>query len=202
MDEAQVRALIDEALEGVASKDEVTAAVNKAVSGFASRNTRDLDKRISELKDSLTQSPNQEGDGGDLDSTPESKRAMQKIQELEQKIKEKEEQTERIQKENTLQEAINSVDAINKSALVKILKSDLQFVKDGDKYYIDNGDDAPLTPQEAVKAYLASDEGKAFLPAPTAKGSGSTETSPSKSPTNKAVVQGLAGVFQRSMNTQ
>ena len=178
MDESQVRAILEEA--NASLKDELVSLVNKSISGYASRATKELDKKFESFKPTEPSEGDSNSDSNSEPQSLETKRLAAELKTLKDELQAKEDAAIKLERENVLGSAINSVEAVNKSALTKILRSELDLVKEDGKWFVNSGE-TPMTVDEAVKGYLSSDEGKSFLPAPKSSGSGTTETNPKNS---------------------
>lgn len=176
MDEAQVTALLEK--QATALEEKFTKLLNSSLSGYASRSNKEKEKDLAALREEFSKpKPSEEGKEPE---TLETKRIAAQLKELQDQLAKKDAEALRLERDNVLNSAITSADAINKTALTKVLKVDLDLVKEEGKWFVKSGD-TPMTVEEAVKGYLASDEGKTFLPAPKSTGSGTTETNPTPS---------------------
>lgn len=174
MDEEQVKALIAAALGDFESK--LTTTIDTKNAGLAASLTREIKKLVPEPKpDAENPAPSPAAD------EPEGKLTMkalqQQLQQLQEEGKRKDEAAFSARKTSALTTAIASHKALNQSALQKLLSLEL-----GDSIKEENGNwlvaqgETVKSLDDSIAAYLATDEGKAFLPPSGTAGAGSSES--------------------------
>ncbi|MBE9178682.1 hypothetical protein IQ268_08930 [Oculatella sp. LEGE 06141] len=212
MDEAQIRALVQQMLEANNTTLSTTLMnqVNTANSGLAASLERQI-KKLGETPPAPQPqpqppqpdptNPTSETDKGRLSlkalETQLQEQAKQ-FETLQSQLKEKEVQAFEARKRSSVSEAIAKAGTINQGLLhtAFLARNGGQLTEENGIWYVKNGEQV-ATLDDAMKGYLGTDEGKVFVPASTTQGAGSTEsktTTPTPEPTTKAG-EALAAAF-------
>lgn len=169
MNPEEVKALIEEAVGNFIAplRDEFT----KANQGLAASLTKEIKRAVT------TQQP-QPAETDAVDETGKlSLRALQKqLGDLQTELANKAQETFNAKKSQAVIQAITATNALNTSALQKLIT--LEFgnclKEESGNWFVEKGDSViPL--KDALNSYLATDEGKFYLPPSGVSGSGSTE---------------------------
>jgi len=191
MDEAQVRALVESMLGAV--KTELTDTMHQANQGLAANLSKQIAKLDTKPKGKVEQADDPAG------SESASFKALQtQLQEL-QKTLEAEKQSAFAASSNAaLTDAIAQAGTTSPQVLKKLLQAEYsgKLVKDGDRWFVSEGENT-VGLSDAVKTFLATDDGKLFLPPSGTKGVGNTETQAIAGGTNsQSLSQQLEAAFK------
>lgn len=178
MDEAQVRALITEALTPF--KAEIETAINTANQGVAATLTREIKalKQKAEAPKS-TEAPKADDKPADDKAAPslETQALKTQLAELQKQFEESRKAAIAAAADAAFSDVILSSGALNPNALKTIFQArvgdKLEQGEDG-KWFVKDGD-AVVALDAFTQKYLDSEEGKFFKPASQVKGAGSTE---------------------------
>lgn len=202
MDEEQIKALIKTSLEEHGKT--LLTQVDQKNAGLAASITKDLKKTLEGLQPAQPEAKETPAGNGAAEGEPaagsstEGKltlKALQSqlleqtklIQQLKEEGDKKEQATIAANRKTALASAIAKAKTINPTLLQKVLE--LEY---GDNLKTENGGwfvqqgDSVKGLEDALGAYLQTDEGKAFLPPSGTQGSGSTE---SKATTSTATAE-------------
>lgn len=185
MDEEQVKRLIAAALGDFETK--ITTAIDTKNAGLAANLTREIKKLVPE-KPSGEEKPEKPASQGAEDTGSEGrltlKMLQQQLQQQTELINSLKTESERKDKEafnarkaSALMGAITKHKAINPTALSKLLNLEFgeSLKAEGDSWMVEQGDSVKSL-DDAIAAYLGTDEGKAFLPPSGTAGAGSSES--------------------------
>ena len=191
MDEAQVQALITTALEGFETK--ISSTIDAKNQGLAASLTREFKKATTPKEDTTD------------DKQPEGKLSMKALQtqigELTKQLTEEKEAKFKSSSNAALVSAIADSGAQNTSTLRKLLSAEYggKLKEEDGSWFVTDGEKATAL-SESIKSYLATDEGKIFVPASGTQGAGSKETkssTPASSTgtvTDAALSEAFAGI--------
>lgn len=204
MDEETVKSLIATALGDFETK--ITTAIDSKNAGLAASLTREIKKLVPESKPSGEEKPEKpaaqgtdEGAGAG-DGRLTLKMLQQQLQQQTDLINSLKTESERkdreafnARKSSALMAAITKQKAINPSALSKLLNLEFgeSLKAEGDNWMVEQGDSVKSL-DDAIAAYLGTDEGKAFLPPSGTAGAGSSESRSSTTSTSSSLSAGEA----------
>jgi glucan-binding YG repeat protein len=188
MDEEQVKALITAALGEFETK--LTTTIDTKNAGLAASLTREIKKLIPEPKPE-PEKPAPAADPSEAEGKLTMKALQQQIQQLQDEAKRKDAEAFSARKTSALTTAIASHKALNQTALQKLLNLELgESIKEENGNWLVAQGESVKSLNDAIAAYLATDEGKAFLPPSGTAGAGSSEsktvTTPATSSDTKA----------------
>lgn len=194
MDEAQIRELLKTVLGEF--KTDLLGEVDKKNQGLAASITRDVKKLTEKPADPPTDpaadpapTPEKEGEGGKL-----TMKALQ--QQLESLKKERDDERKAAftaRKSAALTNAIAKAGTLNQAALQKLLNLEYgESVKEENGSWLVQQGEAVKSLDDAIATYLATDEGKAFLPPSGTAGAGSTESKSTTTATSGSLKAGEA----------
>lgn len=185
MDEAQVSALIQAALDSFKATftTEIGGVIDQKNAGLAANLTREIKKLTEKPADSVDPAQTQSKEG-EAEGKLTLKMLQQQLQELKSQSEtlKQERDTERQQalaarKTTALTQAIAGAKALNPNTLQKLLS--LEFgdglKEEGGAWLVQQGDSVRSL-NDAIAAYLATDEGKAFVAPSGTAGAGSGES--------------------------
>lgn len=195
MDEAQVQALINSSLETFKNdfSTEIASVVDSKNAGLAASLTREF-KKATTPKEEPTEDKSTEG--------KLSMKALQtQIEQLNKQLSEEKEAKFKSSSNAALISAIADSGAQNTSTLRKLLSAEYggKLKEEDGSWFVTEGDKA-ISLSESIKSYLATDEGKIFVPASGTQGAGSIETkstTPASSTgavTDAALAEAFAGI--------
>lgn len=183
MNEEQVKSLIAAALGEFETK--IGTTIDQKNSGLAANITREI-KKLTEKQPEPTPAPTPDlekgGEGGEGKLTLKMlQQQMQQqtdlIKNLQDEAKRKDNEAFNARKSSALTQAIVAQKALNPVALQKLLN--LEFgeglKEEGGNWLVAQGESVKSL-NDAIAGYLATDEGKAFLPPSDTRGSGSSES--------------------------
>jgi hypothetical protein len=160
-------------------KNEILSEVDKKNAGLASS----LSKEFKKQSTSTTQ---------DSEEEPKDKLTLkalqQQISELNNQLKEKDEQAFTAKRSEAVSKAISKSNVLSQSTLHKLymLENSSALKEENGNWFVErNGQVLPL--EESLKNYLNSDDGKLFLPPSGVNGSSSQETKASTANPNSRV---------------
>lgn len=192
MDEEQIKALISTALTDFETK--IVSTIDSKNQGLAANLTREIKKAVATPEDKST------------DDKSEGKLSMKALQsqisDLTKQLTEEKEAKFRSASNAALTAAIADSGAQNTTTLRKLLTAEYsgKLKEEDGSWFVTDGDKTSAL-SESIKSYLATDEGKIFVPATGTNGAGSKETkstSPASSSggtvTDSALAEAFAGI--------
>lgn len=159
----------------------ILTEVDRRNSGTAASISKDLAKAIAAVQPA-TPDPAPEaksGEGGDETKVRPTIKALETdLQKLRQEIADKDAAIERGNRETALNGVLSSKRVLAQGVLFNALKAQYgdKLQRDGDQWFVVDGDSAK-TLESVVDGFLATDDGKAFLPSSGVNGAGSKESS-------------------------
>jgi predicted phage tail protein len=186
MDEEQVKQMIADL------RTELTDQIHTANQGLASN----LTKQIAKIVPIKSEDKKPEPESSD---NPLSMKALQQqIAELTKDIESERAAAFAAASDSALSQIVATSGTTSPAILKKLLATDYQgrLKQEGSVWFVVDGETAtPL--KQAVDSYLASDDGKFFLPPSGTKGSGATETKPVPAATgSQSLSQQLEAAFK------
>ena len=166
---------------GLESK--ILSEVDRRNSGLAASVTKDVAKKLDALQPA-TPDPAPEtktGDGdGESKARPTIKALETDLQKLRKEIADKDAAIERSNRESALSGVLSRKQVLAQGVLFNALRAEYgdKLQRDGDQWFVVDGDDAK-TLESVVDGFLATDDGKAFLPSSGVNGAGSKESNSS-----------------------
>lgn len=182
---------ITEVMDG--AKQSILADVHRANQGLAASLTKEI-KKATEPDEPAGEAEAEQPKEGKLTL----KALQQEISGLRQQLADKEQAAFEADSSRALTQAIASAKATNPTALYKILRAEYsgRLKSEGDAWFLTDGDEVkPLG--DAIKAYLATEEGKYFVPSSGVNGSDSQETAPATVPNSGEIdtTEALSAAF-------
>ena len=159
----------------------ILSEVDKKNAGTAASISKDLAKAIAAVqpKEETTTTETKTGEGdGESKVRPTIKALETDLQKLRQEIADKDAAIERSNRESALSGVLSSKRVLAQGVLFNALKAQYgdKLQRDGDQWFVVDGDSAK-TLESVVDGFLATDDGKAFLPSSGVNGAGSKESS-------------------------
>lgn len=170
MSPEEIKQIITESLTEI--KTEILSEVDRKNAGLASSLTKEIKKIVPSAPTTSTES--------DVEEPKEKlslKALQQQISDLQTQLSEKDKQAFAAKRSQAVSSAISKTNALSASTLHKLFMiehQDLLKEEDG-AWFIEKGGSVTSL-DEAVKAYLNTDEGKFFAPPSGVNGSSSQET--------------------------
>lgn len=176
MDEAQVKALIAAALGEFETK--VTGVIDQKNSGLAANITREIKKLIPEKPaDPTPADPAPQPKEGEGEGKLTMKALQQQLEALKKERDDERTAASNARRATALTTAIAKARTLNQGALQKLLNLEYgdSLKEENGNWLIAKGEEVKSL-DDAIATYLATDEGKAFLPPSGTAGAGSNES--------------------------
>lgn len=158
----------------------ILSEVDRRNSGTAASISKDLAKAIAAVQPPTPDpTPTPPGDGGDEAKGRLTVKAVQtELQQLRQELADRDTAIAQRDREAALNGVLSSKRVLAPSVLFKALKAEYgdKLQRDGDQWFVVDGE-STKTLASAVDGFLATDDGKAFLPSSGVNGAGSKESS-------------------------
>ncbi|MBW4483013.1 MAG: hypothetical protein KME14_10755 [Tildeniella torsiva UHER 1998/13D] len=164
-------------------KAEVLTEVNTANAGAVSA----MKKQLQKMTDA-PQAPAADPGAETPDDTGSHKLTLKALQtqlaELQAERERERQETLQAKRNSALTQAIAGTGALNQKVLYRLFLADHgdKIQQEGDQWFVKHGDDDVAPLETTITKFLASDEGKFFIPPSGVSGSGSTETKSTTAP--------------------
>ncbi len=164
-------------------KTEVLAEVNTANAGAVAS----MKKQLQKMTDA-PQTPAADSSAESPDDTGSQKLTLKALQtqfaELQAERERERQETLQAKRNSALTQAIAGTGALSQKVLYCLFLADHgdKIQQEGDQWFVKHGDDDVAPLETTITKFLASDEGKFFIPPSGVSGAGSTETKSTTAP--------------------